>query len=207
MSDLAGAVTSADGLAALYEQPTERIATKDLDYVNAAGRAFIAASPFLVLATGSQQGLDCSPKGDRPGFVEVADDGRTLFIPDRRGNNRIDGLKNITEDPRIALIFFVPGANETYRVSGRALISADADLKRRFAVNGKEPSTVTVVMVEQAFQHCPKALMRSNLWKAGSGGRPQGVPTLGDFAAARTPSIDSAALDEALKEQFPKELY
>jgi PPOX class probable FMN-dependent enzyme len=207
MSDLADTVTSADGLAALYEQPTERLATKDLDYVNAAGRAFIAASPFLVLATGSQQGLDCSPKGDRPGFVEVADDGRTLFIPDRRGNNRIDGLKNITEDPRIALIFFVPGANETYRVSGRALISADADLKRRFAVNGKEPSTVTVVMVEQAFQHCPKALMRSNLWKAGSGGRPQSVPTLGDFAAARTPSIDSAALDEALKEQFPKELY
>ena len=207
MSDLADTVTSADGLAALYEQPTERIATKDLDYVNAAGRAFIAASPFLVLATGSQQGLDCSPKGDRPGFVEVADDGRTLFIPDRRGNNRIDGLKNITEDPRIALIFFVPGANETYRVSGRAQISADADLKRRFAVNGKEPATVTVVTVEQAFQHCPKALMRSNLWKAGSGGRPQSVPTLGDFAAARTPSIDSAALDEALKEQFPKELY
>ena len=207
MSDLADTVTSADGLAALYEQPTERIATKDLDYVNAAGRAFIAASPFLVLATGSQQGLDCSPKGDRPGFVEVADDGRTLFIPDRRGNNRIDGLKNITEDPRIALIFFVPGANETYRVSGRARISADADLKRRFAVNGKEPATVTIVTVEQAFQHCPKALMRSNLWKAGSGGRPQSVPTLGDFAAARTPSIDSAALDEALKEQFPKELY
>jgi PPOX class probable FMN-dependent enzyme len=200
-------VTSADGLAALYKQPMEQIATKDMNYVNAAGRAFIAASPFLVLATGSRQGLDCSPKGDRPGFVEVADDGRTLFIPDRRGNNRIDGLKNITEDPRIALIFFVPGANETYRVSGRARISADADLKRRFAVNGKEPATVTVVTIEQAFQHCPKALMRSNLWKAGSGGRPQGVPTLGDFAAARTPSIDSAALDEALKEQFPKELY
>jgi uncharacterized protein len=207
MSDLADTVKSADGLAALYKQPMERIATKDLDYVNSAGRAFIAASPFLVLATGSQQGLDCSPKGDRPGFVEVADDGRTLFIPDRRGNNRIDGLKNILQDPHIALIFFVPGANETYRVSGRARISADADLKRRFAVNGKEPATVMVVTVEQAFQHCPKALMRSNLWKAGSGGRPQGVPTLGDFAAARTPSIDSAALDETLKEQFPKELY
>jgi hypothetical protein len=130
-----------------------------------------------------------------------------LFIPDRRGNNRIDGLKNILDDPRISLIFFVPGANETYRVNGRVQISADAYLRRRFAVNGKEPATVMVVTVEQAFQHCPKALMRSNLWKAGSGGRPQGVPTLGDFAAGRTPSIDSAALDEALKEQFPKELY
>ena len=175
--------------------------------MNAAGRAFIAASPFLVLATGSRQGLDCSPKGDRPGFVEVADNGRTLFIPDRRGNNRIDGLKNIIEDPRVALIFFVPGANETYRVNGRVRISADAGLKRRFAVNDKEPATVMVVTVEQAFQHCPKALMRSNLWKAGSGGRPQGVPTLGDFAAARRPGIDGAALDEELKELFPKQLY
>ena len=94
MSDMEdNIVTSSDSLAALYKQPIEHIATKDLDYVNAAGRAFIAASPFLVLATGSQRGLDCSPKGDRPGFVEVADNGRTLFIPDRRGNNRIDGLK------------------------------------------------------------------------------------------------------------------
>jgi len=208
MSDLEdNMVTSADGLAALYEEPIGHIATKDLDYVNATGRAFIAASPFLVLATASQQGLDCSPKGDRPGFVEVADNGRTLFIPDRRGNNRIDGLKNILEDPRVALIFFVPGANETYRVNGRVRISADAGVKRRFAVNGKEPATVMVVTVEQAFQHCPKALMRSNLWKAGSGGRPQGVPTLGDFAAARRPGIDSAALDEELKELFPKQLY
>src|SRR6476659_1756933 len=156
-------VTSIDGLRTLYAQPNERVAKKPINHVNEVGRAFIAASPFLVLATGSRQGLDCSPKGDQPGFVQVAEDGRTLFIPDRRGNNRIDGLKNITEDPRIALIFFVPGANETYRVSGRARISADADLKRRFAVNGKEPATVTVVTVEQAFQHCPKALMRSNL--------------------------------------------
>ena len=208
MSDIEdNIVTSSDGLAALYEQPIEYIATKDLDYVNAAGRAFIAASPFLVLATGSRQGLDCSPKGDRPGFVQVADNGRTLLIPDRRGNNRIDGLKNILEDPRIALIFFVPGANETYRVNGRVQICADADLKQRFAVNGKEPATVMVVTVEQAFQHCPKALMRSNLWKAGSSGRPQGVPTLGEFAAARRPGVDSVALDKELKELFPKELY
>ena len=148
-----------------------------------------------MLATGSKHGLDCSPKGDLPGFVEVADDGRTLFIPDRRGNNRIDGLKNILEDPRIALIFFVPGANRTYRVTGRARASARMRTSAgRCSVNGKEPATVMVVTVEQAFQHCPKALVRSNLWKAGSGARPQGVPTLGDFAAARTPGMDGAAL-------------
>jgi PPOX class probable FMN-dependent enzyme len=163
-----GTVTSVEGLATLYAQPTERAVKNELDHVNAAGRAFIAASPFLVLATGSRQGLVCSPKGDRPGFVEVSDDGRTLLIPDRRGNNRIDGLKNIVEDPRIGLIFFVPGANETYRVNGRAQIGVDADLKRRFTVNGKEPATVMVVTVEQTFLHCPKALVRSNLWRAGA---------------------------------------
>jgi uncharacterized protein len=183
-------VASVDDLATLYAQPIERIAKKELDYVNSAGHAFIAASPFMVLATGSPAGLDCSPKGDRPGFVKVADDGKTLLIPDRRGNNRIDGLKNLIEDPRIALIFFVPGVNETYRVNGRARISADADLKRRFAVNGKEPTTIMIVTVEQTFHHCPKALVRSNLWNAGSDGRPQGAPTIGDFWAARTPRAD-----------------
>jgi predicted pyridoxine 5'-phosphate oxidase superfamily flavin-nucleotide-binding protein len=105
------------------------------------------------------------------------------------------------------LIFFVPGANETYRVNGRARISTDADLKRRFAVNGKEPATVMVVTVEQAFQHCPKALVRSNLWNASIRGRPQGVPTLGDFAAAQYPEIDSAAHDAAYSQRIPNELY
>ena len=208
MTDLEGSfVTNIDGLAAHYEKPTERLLKKRLDHVNAVGRAFIAASPFLVLATGSREGLDCSPKGDRPGFVEVADDGRTLLIPDRRGNNLIDGLRNLVEDPRIRLIFFVPGVNETYRVNGRARVSTDADLRRRFAVNGKEPATVIVVTVEQAFAHCPKALVRSDLWKAASGGRPQGVPTLGDFVAARNPEINSAAFDAAYSQRIPNELY
>ena len=200
-------VTSIDGLNALYARPIERIAKKQLDHVNEAGRAFIAASPFLVLATGTQQGLDCSPKGDQPGFVEVADDGRTLLIPDRRGNNRIDGLKNLIEDPRIGLIFFVPGVNETYRVNGRARISGDADLKRRFAVNGKEPTTVMVVTVEETFQHCAKALVRSDLWKASNRGRPQGVPTMGEFVAARNPGTDSTAIDVTYSQQIPNELY
>src|SRR5262245_27380335 len=132
-------VTSIDSLRTLYAQPIERIAKKQLDHVNEAGRAFIAASPFLVLATASRQGLDCSPKGDQPGFVEVAEDGRTLFIPDRRGNNRIDGLKNLIEDPRMGLIFFVPGVNETYRVNGQARICQDAELKRRLRSKAKSP--------------------------------------------------------------------
>ena len=203
----ASIVTSVDGLAALYVPPTELVVKFELDHINAAGRAFIAASPFLVIATGSRQGLDCSPKGDRAGFVEVSDDGRTLFIPDRRGNNKIDGLKNLVEDPRIGLIFFVPGANETYRVNGQARISADAGLKQRFVVDGKEPATVLIVTVEQTFQHCPRALVRSDLWKAASGGRPKGVPTMGAFAAVADPGTDGAAYDQAYNQRMPNELY
>jgi uncharacterized protein len=180
---------------------------KEIDHVDGVGRAFIAASPFLILASGSSKGLDCSPKGDKPGFVQVEDDGRTLLIPDRRGNHRIDSLKNLVADPRVALIFLIPGANETYRVNGRARVSIDPALKRRFAVDGKEPATVIVVSVEQAFQHCPKALVRSDLWRAGSAGRPKGAPTLGDFAAARTPGTDGATFDADYAHRMPSELY
>jgi len=200
-------VTAVDELATLYAPPIERVLRKEIDHVDAVGRAFIGASPFLVLATGSSHGLDCSPKGDKPGFVQVEDDGHTLLIPDRRGNNRIDSLKNLVEDPRIGVIFLVPGANETYRVNGRARVSVDPVLKRRFVVEGKEPTTVIVVAVEQAFQHCPKALVRSDLWKTGSIGRPKGAPTLGDFAAARTPGTDSAAFDADYARRMPSELY
>ena len=200
-------VTAHDQLANLYERPSERVLRKEIDHVDAVGRAFIAASPFLVLATGSNQGLDCSPKGDKPGFVQVEDDGRTLLIPDRRGNNRIDSIKNLVEDPRVALIFFVLGANEAYRVNGRARVSVDPTVRQRFVVDGKEPTTVIVVAVQQAFQHCPKALVRSNLWKAGSNERPKCVPTLGDFAAARTPGMDSSAFDADYTRRMPTELY
>ena len=154
-------LTSRDDLAARFDPPTERLRTKALDHVNAAGRNFIARSPFLVLATCGADGLDCSPKGDAPGFVIVSEDGKTLFIPDRVGNNRIDGLKNLVEDARVATIFLIPGANETYRVNGRARISSDPELRQRFVVKGKEPKVVLVISVEQAFQHCPKALLRS----------------------------------------------
>ena len=200
-------VATTDELAAHYAKPLERALKKELDHVDGLGRAFIAASPFLVLATSGEAGLDCSPKGDPPGFVQVSEDGRTLLIPDRRGNNRLDGLKNIVENPRIALIFFIPGANETYRVNGRANVSADPALRRRFAVNGKEPATVIVVAVEQAFPHCPKALVRSDLWRTAAAGRPKAAPTLGDFAAARNPGTDPAAYDADLAHRMPNELY
>lgn len=197
-------VTSINELAAFYARPIERSVKIVLDHVDATGRAFIAGSPFLVLATGGGEGLDCSPKGDQPGFVAVSGDGRTLFIPDRLGNNMIEGLKNLIEDPRIALIFFVPAANETYRVNGRARISADTELKRRFAVGGKEPATVMVVSVEQVIPHCSKALIRSNLWKAGSGTRPQDIPTFADFAATCCPETYTATFDAAYSQRISR---
>jgi uncharacterized protein len=204
---IAGDITTLEQLTTIYKRPNVRTATKELDHINKVGRAFIAASPFLVLATGSSQGFDCSPKGDKPGFVQIDNDGRTLLIPDRPGNNRLDGLKNLIEDPRIAVIFFAPGVNETFRVNGRARISCDPDFRRRFAVDGKEPQTVIVVSVEAAFHHCPKALVRSNLWKAGMDDQPRHAPTLGDFAAARDPSIDGRAYDAEYAKRIPNELY
>ena len=200
-------LTSRDDLAARFDPPTERLKTKAVDHVNAAGRDFIARSPFLVLATSGAEGLDCSPKGDAPGFVMVSEDGKTLLIPDRVGNNRIDGLKNLVEDARVATIFFIPGANETYRVNGRARISADPELRRRFVVKGKEPKVVLVIAVEQAFQHCPKALLRSNLWQAAQAGRPEGAPTLGDFAVARGADSDRQAVDARYYGRVMDELY
>jgi PPOX class probable FMN-dependent enzyme len=199
-------LTSLDELPAHYGAPHERVLKKELKAIDAAGRAFISCSPFLVMATSGPGGLDCSPKGDAPGFVQVTDDGKSLMIPDRRGNNRIDGIKNLIADPRIALIFFAPGANETYRVNGRARVSADPALRQRFAVNGRAPATVTIVEVEQCFQHCPKALVRSDLWKRGAGERPP-VPTLGDFAAARNPGTDAAAYNADYAKRLPNELY
>lgn len=199
-------VETLDELVALYDAPNARVIAKEIDHVDAAGRAFIAAAPFLILATSTEDGADCSPKGDAPGFVAVLDE-KTLLIPDRRGNNRIDGLRNIVRNPQVGLIFMVPGVDETYRVNGRARISTDPALLARFVVDGKPPRTVIVVHVEQAFPHCPKALVRSKLWKSAARPRPTEVPTIGAFAAARDTSLDPAAYDIEYARRVPDELY
>jgi len=175
-------VTSLDDLAKIYAQPLSHIATKESDHITEVGRAFIAASPFLVFATSNGTSIDCSPKGDAPGFVQLLDD-RTLLIPDRPGNNRIDGMKNLLVNPKVGIIFMVPGSNETYRVTGSAAISTDPELLKRFEVGGKPPRVVMVVAVDEAFNHCPKAFVRAKLWEAPA--RPSGAPSHGDFAAGR----------------------
>ena len=201
-------IDSVQGLEAIYRKPAKRVIEKVTDCITAPGRDFIAASPFLFLATAGADGIDCSPKGDAPGFVQLLDD-RTLLIPDRPGNNRIDGMKNIIANPQVGIIFMVPGANETFRVNGRAEISVDPALLSRCAVGGKPPRAVIVVTVEEAFSHCPKALVRAHLWDAAGEGRPPGVPTLGSFAAFRDGGDEAfaAKYDAEYAERMPDELY
>jgi len=157
-------ITTTEQLEALFsEPPVGNAITKEIDHINASYRALIEAAPFFALATSGPDGLDCSPRGDPAGFVRVADE-KTLLIPDRRGNNRIDSLRNLMRDPRVALMFMIPGCGEVVRVIGRAAISADPELCAEFIMNGKVPKVVLVVTVERAYYQCPKALVRSQLW-------------------------------------------
>ena len=157
-------ITTTEQLEAVFsEPPLANALTKEIGHINASYRALIEAAPFFALATNGPEGLDCSPRGDPAGFVRVADE-KTLLIPDRRGNNRIDSFRNIVRDPRVALMFMIPGCGEVIRVIGRAAISADPQLCGEFILNGKIPKVVLVVAVERVYYQCPKALVRSKLW-------------------------------------------
>lgn len=202
------AITSVDALEALYEQPSERALLKQTDRLDDASRAFVAASPFLLLATFGRKGADCSPRGDQPGFVEPEDD-KTLLVPDRRGNNRIDSLRNVVENPLVALLFLVPGAEQTLRVNGRGTITTDPALLARFSVAGKRPRSVLRVAIEELFVQCPRALLRAELWNpqkfAGEGGK---VPSMGTLLAAATKGkVDAARYDTEYAPQTRKVLY
>ena len=175
-------IATMEALEALYDKPQGPSIVKEIDHVDANYRKFIEASPFCALATAGPGGLDCSPRGDAPGFVRVKDE-KTLLIPDRRGNNRIDSLRNIVGDPRVALLFLIPGIGETIRVIGRAGISNDPALIDSFAVNGKTPRTVIVVAVERVFFQCSKAIVRSKLWDAGLHVERDRLPSAGTILA------------------------
>jgi PPOX class probable FMN-dependent enzyme len=176
------AVTTMAQLEALYKAPSEVSKVKEIDHVSAHYAAFIEAAPFFALATGGPEGLDCSPRGDPAGFVRVHDP-KTLLIPDRRGNNRIDSLRNIVRDPRVALLFLIPGVGETVRVIGRAEISTHPQLIESFALNGKVPCCVLVVTVERVFYQCTKAIVRSRLWDPALHVDRKSLPTTGTILA------------------------
>ena len=176
-------IASVEQLEALYGTPNDASTVKEIDWISPEYRRLIEASPFAVLATVGPEGLDCSPRGDKPGFVRIADE-RTLLLPDRRGNNRVDSLRNIVRDPRCALLFMIPGSGTTLRVNGRAHLSVDADLLGSFAVEDKAPRSVMVFMVESIFFQCARAIVRSDLWNTAGQVVPDSLPTPGQILAA-----------------------
>ena len=178
-------IISIEQLEALYGQPAGAAVWKEIDHISAEYRTFIEAAPFFALATVGPEGVDCTPRGDAPGFVRVADE-RTLMIPDRRGNNRIDSLRNIVRDPRVSLLFLIPGVGETFRVIGRASISTDPALCESFIFAGKTPRSVLVVAVERVYFQCSKAIIRSKLWDPASLVDRKSLPSNGTILAAIT---------------------
>jgi len=207
MSDTSHTVTSVEQLEAIYGHASGAAVVKEIDHVSAEYRAFIEASPFFVLASNGPEGVDCSPRGDEPGFVRVADE-KTLLIPDRRGNNRLDSLRNIVRDPRVSLLFLVPGVCETFRVIGRASISTDPALCETFVFAGKTPRAVIVVKVESVYFQCAKALVRSKLWDASRHVDRKSLPSNGTILAAITKGeMGGEEWDRAYPERLRQTIY
>jgi PPOX class probable FMN-dependent enzyme len=206
-------LTSLDDLAALYPNPIAPASVaKEIDHVDANYGALIAASPFFVLATNGPDGLDCSPRGDMPGFVRLRD-AKTLLIPDRRGNNRLDSLKNILFDNRIGMLFLIPGYGETLRVNGTATLSTDPELCAGFAMAGKLPACVIVVAVESVYFQCSRAVVRADLWNPVVQVDKRSLPSAGQILRGITEkndkveTFDGEAYDKALPERVKATLY
>jgi PPOX class probable FMN-dependent enzyme len=194
-------------LEALYGAASPGSLAKEVEYVHPHYAAMIAASPFMVLATSGPGGMDASPRGDPAGFVHVADE-RTLLIPDRRGNNRTDSLRNIIHDPRVALLFLIPGVGETLRVNGRATISIAPDLLARFEFRGTLPRSVIVVSVETVYFQCPKALVRSELWNPAKHISRKSLPSTGTIIADITSGqLGGDQYDREYPERLRQTLY
>lgn len=200
-------VTSIEELERLYDKPYGPSLVKEADRITAPYRAFIEVAPFFALASGGPDGFDCSPRGDAPGFVRVADE-NTLLVPDRRGNNRMDTLRNILHDPRVALLFLIPGCGETIRVNGRAKISTDPALTESFVVDGKTPRSVIVVAVDRIYYQCAKAIVRSRLWDATRHVDRRSLPSAGAILADLTQGrMGGPEHDRAAPERLKATLY
>ncbi len=200
-------ITDVAALERIYGHPAGAAVEKELDYLHPHYKLLISKSPFVVLATGGSEGLDTSPRGDAPGFVVVEDD-KTLLLPDRKGNNRIDSLRNIVADPQVALIFLIPGVGETLRVNGRASITTSPAVLERFRVDGALPRSVIVVSVDTVFFQCSRALWRSKLWDAATQIERTSLPSLGtmvqDISGAK---IKAEAYDHNLYPRLKSSLY
>ncbi len=200
-------ITTLEQLEALYGAPVQAAIAKEIDHISDHYQAFIDKAPFVVVATVGPEGLDCSPRGDPAGFVRVLDR-KTVLIPDRRGNNRIDALRNLICDPRISLLFLIPGIGTTVRINGRAEITTDPDLCASFAMQGKAPRSVLVVTVDRVYFQCPKALVRSRLWSKEAQISPSELPSTGEILQAITQgTIDGAAYDQAYPQRIKETIY
>lgn len=191
----------------LYGAPVGAAVEKEIDYIHPHYRRLIEASPFVVLATCGPEGLDVSPRGDPAGFVSVEDE-KTVLIPDRRGNNRVDSLRNIIGNPYVALLFLIPGVGETLRVNGRAVISTQPALLERFGMDARLPRSVIVVNVDTVFVQCSRAIWRSKLWDADQQIERSSLPSLGtiisDISEAR---VEKESYDAGLYERLKSSLY
>lgn len=200
-------IRSVDELEAIYGSPRGHSLSKEVDIITDEYGAYIEASPFLALATSGPDGLDCTPRGDFAGFVRIRNR-RTLLLPDRMGNNRIDSLRNIVHDPRISLMFLVPGSATVLRVNGRAEISVDEDLLAGFEVEGKLPRSVIVVTVEKIYFQCARAVMRSKLWNAETFIDPKSLPSVGAMLAAITKGeVDGKAYDAEWPDRAARSMW
>ena len=201
------------GLRSLFPPVSELARLKQLDHLDKHCRNFIAHSPFLVIGTtrpanGSAGGTDVSPRGDAPGFVQVIDD-RTLVIPDRPGNNRLDTMSNLVHEPQVGLIFFIPGIDETLRVNGTAAITQDPTVLARAEVNGKRPTVAIRVAVREAFLHCGKALKRSRLWHQDYRVDAKTFPSLGRMIVdqVRPSGVTVEQAEQRIEDAYKNRLY
>jgi len=201
------AIQSIEQLRGLYAQPTERAVQKQLAHIDPHCRSFIALSPYVVLCTSDAEGnLDASPRGGEPGFCKVAED-RTLLLPDRPGNNRLDSFQNIIGTGRIGLLFFVPGVDEMLRINGTAELRTDEALTAQCVERGKPAKVVVSVKVREAYLHCAKAIMRSGLWKPESQVPRRVLPSLGEMIRDQTGGETTAETQEQMVERYKAQLY
>ncbi|WP_049824761.1 pyridoxamine 5'-phosphate oxidase family protein [Rhodopseudomonas palustris] len=201
------AITSINDLEQLYGVAGDASTEKVSDRITPAYRTLIAHSPFAALATCGPEGLDCSPRGDLPGFIHIHDD-KTLMLPDRHGNNRIDSLRNVVRDSRVALMLLIPGSLTTLRINGRAIVSADADLLERFRVQGKLPRTVLVMTIAEIYFQCGRAILRSDLWNPATRVDPATLPTPGQILASMTDNrVGGDGYDRAWPERASQTMW
>lgn len=200
-------ITTIEELEALYGHPGETSTVKEADWITPQYRALMEASPLVALATAGPEGLDCSPRGDAGQAVRIVDD-RTVMMPDRRGNNRCDSLRNIVRDPRVALLFLIPGSGTTLRLYGKAHLSVDPDLLASFAVKGQAPRSVIVIAIERVYFQCARAIVRSELWNPERHVDPASLPTPGDILAVMSQArVGGRAYDEEWPERAAKTMW